>query len=118
METGTIPPPSVAERFSHIYEKIALVKEAIAGRTAADLAKDMRTCVAMERFFEIIGIASDHIPNEIKKREAEVDWTAVAEMSDRFGNVAIRVEPDTLPHWAHDLMPPLERCAARLRSPE
>jgi uncharacterized protein with HEPN domain len=72
----------------------------------------------MERFFEIIGIASDHIPNEIKKREAEVDWTAVAEMSDRLGNVAIRVEPDTLLHWAHDLMPPLERCAARLRSPE
>ena len=67
METGTIPPPSVAERFSHIYEKIALVKEAVAGRTLADLAKDKRTCVAMERLFEIIGIASDHIPNGDKE---------------------------------------------------
>lgn len=115
-EIPTAPLPSVADRFSHIHEKIGLIKKEIDGRTSVDLATDKLSCVAMERMFEIIGIATDHIPDEIKIHEAGVDWSAVSAMSDRLGDVLVRVEPDVLLHWARDLMPPLEQCAARRRS--
>lgn len=117
-ELPTAPLPSVAERFSHIHEKICLISSEIDGRTCVDLTTDKYTCVALERMFEIIGIASNYIPYEIKIHEANVDWQAISEMSDRLEDVLIRVEPDTLLHWARDLMPPLEQCAERRRSKE
>ncbi len=115
-EIPTVPLPTVEERFSHIHEKIGLINEEIGKRTPSDLTKNEYTCLALERMFEIIGIVSDHIPNEIKLHEADVNWQAISKMSDRLGDVLVRVEPELLLHWAHDLIPPLEKCAERRRS--
>jgi uncharacterized protein with HEPN domain len=77
------------------------------------LAEDEIRQMAMERMFEVIGIASNHIPICLKTKETGVDWDAIANLSDRLGNAHDRIEPHVLWSMAHEKLPPLRACAER-----
>jgi len=110
--------PSVRDRFVHISEEIEAIEFMLAGIAQEQLAEDELRRMAMERMFEIIGIASDHIPANLKAQEVEVDWQAIAELSDRLGNALDCIETAVLWNMAHEKLPPLLACAKRqLRNP-
>ena len=61
---------------------------------------------------EIISVACDHIPDDIKTTENQVDWRTLSEMSVRLEDSLERIEPDTLWNLANDTLLPLKACAA------
>ena len=105
--------PSVENRFSHILSAIKVVQVELRGCSEKELANDRMRRLALERLFEIISIASDHIPNEIKTAEPTVDWRCLADIGVRLENTRDRIEPEVLWNMALEKIVPLKVCAER-----
>jgi uncharacterized protein with HEPN domain len=76
------------------------------------LANDRIRRMALERCFEIISIASYHIPSSLKAAGDGVDWQAIADIGDRLENTRDRVEAVLCTTWRDKVMP-LKACAKR-----
>jgi uncharacterized protein with HEPN domain len=110
--------PSVTERFFHILSAIAAVEEELHGISEDALANDRLRRLALERLFEIISVASDHIPASLKAAENGVDWQAIADIGGRLENTRDRIETNILWTLSRDRLAPLKACAERhLRAP-
>jgi uncharacterized protein with HEPN domain len=62
---------------------------------------------------EIISVASEHIPANMKAAETDVDWQAIADIGKRLENTRDRIEAEVLWTLSHDTLPPLKTCAER-----
>jgi uncharacterized protein with HEPN domain len=110
--------PSVTERFDHILSAITAVEEELHGISEDALANDRLRRLALERLFEIISVASDHIPASLKAAENGVDWQAIADIGGRLENTRDRIETNVLWTLSRDRLAPLKACAERhLRAP-
>jgi uncharacterized protein with HEPN domain len=110
--------PSTANRFAHIASAICNFQTALHGLSYQEFADDFMRQMAMERWLEIIGITSDHIPADIKAAEATVDWQAIADISNRLENTRDRIEPGILWDMAQEQLIPLKLCAERHKAME
>jgi uncharacterized protein with HEPN domain len=111
--------PSVANRFSHILSAIDAVHEELHGISEVTLANDRMRRLALERLFEIISVASDHIPANLKAAENGVDWQTIADIGGRLENTRDRIETNVLWTISLDTLMPLKLCAERhLREPD
>ncbi len=110
--------PSMADRFTHILSAIDAVQEELHGISEDALAKDRMRRLALERLFEIISVASDHIPASLKAVENDVDWQTIADIGGRLENTRDRIEADVLWTISRDKLMPLRVCAEQhLREP-
>jgi uncharacterized protein with HEPN domain len=91
----------------HEIEKILL------GISQQELVDDWKRRMALERMLEIISVASEHIPADLKTAEADVDWQAIVAIGRRLENTRDRIEADVLLAISHDKLPPLKACAER-----
>jgi uncharacterized protein with HEPN domain len=105
--------PSVQDRFAHILSAIDTVQEILGGISEGALADDRMRRLTLERLFEIIGIASDHIPANLKAVENCVNWQGIADIGSRLENTRDRIEPNLLWTMARDWVTPLKECAER-----
>ena len=105
--------PSVTDRFEHIASMIHEVEAILAGIFQQELIDDRQRRMALERMLEIISVASDHIPTNMKAADTDVDWQAIADIGKRLENTRDRIEPEVLWAISHDTLPPLKACAER-----
>ena len=118
VSTGPETLPSVADRFAHILSAIDAVQEELHGITEDALANDRMRRLALERLLEIISVASDHIPANLKAVENGVDWQAIADIGARLENTRDRIETNVLWTISQDKLMPLKIFAERhLREP-
>ena len=115
---NTSPPtepeaPSVADRFAHIVSAISDVEETLNGISKEELAGDRMRRLVLERLFEIISVASDHIPVSLKSDEIDVDWQAIADIGGRLEITRDRIEANVLWALSQDKLVPLKVCAER-----
>jgi uncharacterized protein with HEPN domain len=73
-----MPSRSTAARLQDILENIRLARSFIAGMSFTDLQADLRTSYAIVRCLEIISEASRRLPDDIKARHTEIEWSDVA----------------------------------------
>jgi uncharacterized protein with HEPN domain len=92
-----------------IYE----AEKTLLGISQQELVDDRKRRLALERMLEIIGVASDHIPANLKAAEKDVDWQAIADISQRLENTRDRIEAEALWVISHDTLPALKACAER-----
>jgi len=110
--------PSVADRFGHILSAIGAVQEELYGISVDALAKDRMRRLVLERLLEIISVASDHIPTNLKVVENGVDWQAIADIGSRLENTRDRIDTNVLWTISQDKLMPLRACAEQhLREP-
>jgi uncharacterized protein with HEPN domain len=110
--------PSIADRFAHILSAIDTVQEELHGISEDALTNDRMRRMVLERLFEIITVASDHIPANLKAVENGVDWQAIADIGDRLKNTRDRIETNVLWTISRDKLMPLKVCAEQhLREP-
>jgi uncharacterized protein with HEPN domain len=77
------------------------------------LAGDRLLPLALERLLEIISVATDHIPTEIKNADVTVDWKNLAELGGRLENPRERIETDVLWDVTQHKLGPLKAFAKR-----
>jgi uncharacterized protein with HEPN domain len=105
--------PSVTDRFGHIASMIYEIEKTLLGISQQELIDDRRRRLALERMLEIISVASEHIPANMKAAETDVDWQAITVIGQRLENTRDRIEADVLWTISHDKLPPLKVCAER-----
>jgi uncharacterized protein with HEPN domain len=64
-------------RLKHIQQAIAYIEEFIENKSRKDLDNDPKLRFAIERQFEIIGEASNHLSEELRNKAHNIDWRAV-----------------------------------------
>lgn len=67
----------VARRLLDMIENIDKATEFVTGYTYDRFVDDDRTIYAVVRALEIVSEASRHVPDEIKKRHAAIEWQAI-----------------------------------------
>jgi uncharacterized protein with HEPN domain len=97
--------PSVTERFAHIASMIHEIEQALLGIS--------RKTARFGANAEIISVASDYIPINLKAAEGDVDWQAIAAIGERLENTRHRIEADVLWTISRDKLAPLKVCAER-----
>jgi uncharacterized protein with HEPN domain len=105
--------PSLEDRFAHILAAINTIQAELRECSEMELASNRTQRLALERLFEIISVASDHIPAEIKTAESKVDWHCLADLGLRLENTRDRIEPEVLWVTAREKLAPLKECAER-----
>ena len=106
-------PPKTSDRFVHILSAINTIDEWLQGFSQQQLADDRRLQLALERLLEIISVATDHIPADLKKTEVSVDWQNLADIGRRLENARDRIGPSVLWDVAQHKLLPLKTFAHR-----
>lgn len=102
-------------RLRDILENIDAIREFTAGMERSDLAADRRSLYAVIRALEIISEASRRLPDAIRDRHPEIDWTAVAAAGNIYRHEYEGVDERLI--WQtiqHDLDPLEEAVRAEL----
>lgn len=68
---------------------------------------DLKTRSAVERAVEIIGEASKHIPEDLRRQFPDVPWQGMAGMRDRVSHAYFGVDYDVLWQTVTEEIPPL-----------
>jgi len=63
-----------------ILDSANLIEKYVKGKTKKIFAVDGQTKDAVIRRFEIIGEATKHVPNSLKKNHKEIEWNRIADM--------------------------------------
>ncbi len=111
--TSDLVEPTVSDRFGHIISAIDHIEECLQGLSQQQFAKDQLLPIAFERLLEIISVATDYIPTDIKNSDVSVDWSNLAEVGRRLEKVSERVDPDVLWNVAVHKLRPLKVFAKR-----
>ena len=61
-----------------------------------DFKMDRKTIDAVVRNFEIIGEASKFIPEEVKKRNQNIDWQGIVGLRNRIAHKYFDVSPSII----------------------
>ena len=69
-----------------IIEAVEKIEKYVEGRTFDEFAHDSMIIDAVIRNFEIIGEATKHIPEEVRKRHAGIPWREMAGMRDKLAH--------------------------------
>ena len=70
---------------------------------------DLKTRSAVERAVEIIGEASKHIPDDLRRQFPDVPWQSMAGMRDRVSHAYFGVDYDVLWQTVTEEIPPLRK---------
>jgi uncharacterized protein with HEPN domain len=105
--------PSVTDRFGHIASMILKIEAILSGISRQELIDNWLKRMALERMLEIISVASEHIPANMKAAETDVDWQAIADIGKRLENTRDRIEAEVFWTISHDKLPSLKTCAER-----
>jgi uncharacterized protein with HEPN domain len=60
------------------------IEKFVSGMTIDVLEKDDKTSSAVIRKFEIIGEATKHIPDALRRKHSEIPWSRMSGMRDRL----------------------------------
>ena len=75
-----------------IIEAMESIENFVEDMDLEELAEDDKTSSAVIRKFEIIGEATKHVPDRIKKRYPEVPWKRMAGMRDRLSHAYFGID--------------------------
>jgi uncharacterized protein with HEPN domain len=110
---GEFTSPTLSDRSVHIVSAVDTIDEWLHGLSRQQLADDRTLRLALERLLEIISVATDHIPADLKETELAVDWQNLANLGRRLEIARDRIEPEILWDVARHRLAPLRSFAQR-----
>ncbi len=100
--------PSMIDRLSHIAAAIMNINEALEHQTRESFSENMLHRMAVERLLEIISEASRHLPEELKRQGAEINWRRLADLGNALRHAYHRIDALLLWDMARNDLPPLK----------
>ena len=79
-----MPSKNPRQRLQDIIENIELIKRFVSGMTAESFVADIKTVYAVERAILVISEAVRKLPDEIKKRNTDIDRIAAAGIGNKI----------------------------------
>ncbi len=99
----------VIEFLRDIIDWTENVQTFVDGVDRREFMVDLKTRSAVERAVEIIGEASKHIPDDIRRQFPDIPWQGMAGMRDRVSHAYFGVDYDILWQTVTEEIPPLLR---------
>lgn len=75
---------SIREYLRHIQDEIDYLQSVTSGMVKPQFLSDETLKRACVRSIEVIGEATKHIPDDVRRRYPQVEWRAIAGMRDRL----------------------------------
>lgn len=94
-------------RIRHILDAIAKISQYTKGMTDQQFANDDRTVDAVIRNFQVIGEATRHIPDDVRRANADVPWRLMEGMRHVLVHDYESVKVDTIWKTVVEDLPPL-----------
>lgn len=102
-----------------ILEAIERIENYLKGLTFEEFSKNKLVIDAVVRNFEIIGEATKHIPEDVKKEHGQIQWRKMAGMRDKLAHEYFGVNIEILWKTAKNRLPTLEPLIGELlKNPE
>ena len=86
----------------------------LAGHTCESFANDLVIRLAVERLFEVISEASRFIPSDLKAKEPNINWKALADLGNWLRHAYHRTDAGLLWAMVEDDLEPLMNFVERL----
>jgi len=83
-------------RLTDMKNAIGQIRKLLDGKTSDDVATDIATRAAFERFLEIVSESSRHVPDEWKKDHPAIAWRQIADLGNFIRHVYHRIDLDIL----------------------
>ena len=100
-----MPSKNPAQHLKDIIDNIDAIRAFTNDMTLEGFAEDRKTVYAVTRALEIISEASRRLPDEIRNRHGDIDWTAVAAAGNVYRHEYEVVDDDLVWHTVqHSLM--------------
>jgi uncharacterized protein with HEPN domain len=83
-------------RLTDMKNAITQIRKLLDGKTSDDVATDIATRAAFERFLEIVSEASRHVPDEWKNEYPYIEWRQISDLGNFIRHVYHRIDLDIL----------------------
>ena len=101
-------------RLEDIVESSALIAEYVQGMSSASWVKDRKTIDAVVRNLQIIGEASNHVPQDVQSRYSDVPWAQLRGMRNILIHEYFGVDTDILWRAVTEDVPNLKNQVQRI----
>jgi uncharacterized protein with HEPN domain len=92
-----------------IFDAVNDIENFVGNMTYEEFIKDRKTLNAVVRSIEIIGEASENIPETMKAKHKELPWKQMAGLRDKLIHAYFGVDVETLWKAVKENIPPLRR---------
>ena len=103
-------------RLLHISEAIDYIETFIEGKSKVDLYNDPMLRFAIERQLEIIGEAANHLSDELKLNNPEIEWRKIVAFRNFIIHEYFGVDLELVWDIISNKIPPLKATIERMNS--
>lgn len=106
---------SDSARLQHILESIDEILAAVAGHTFDSFCNDHVLRIAIVKWLEIIGEAANHITEETKNKNSQIDWRRIVALRNIVVHEYFRIDYAIIWDASTNLVPQLKTEIEKLK---
>lgn len=104
-------PHTLVDLLFHTTGSINNIQMFLSRRSAGTLTTDKAMRMAVERSLEIISEAVQHIPDDVKNRQPDIEWSLICDLGDRLRRDYYLIDANLLLQIIERDLPPLKAFA-------
>jgi uncharacterized protein with HEPN domain len=104
-------PHTLVDLLFHTTDSINNIQIFLSRGSAGALATYQATRMAVERSLEIISEAVQHIPDDVKARQPDIEWSLISDLGDRLRRDYYQIDANLLLQIIECDLPPLKTFA-------
>jgi uncharacterized protein with HEPN domain len=107
-------PHTLVDLLFHMTDSINNIQMFLSRGSAGALTNDEAMRMAVERSLEIISEAVQHIPDDVKDRQPDIEWSLISDLGDRLRRDYYLIDANLLLQIIERDLPPLKAFAQRI----
>jgi uncharacterized protein with HEPN domain len=109
-----LTPHTLVDLLLHATNSINNIQMFLSRRSAGALTTEKAVRMAVERSLEIISEAVQYIPDDVKARQPDIEWSLISDLGDRLRRDYYLIDANLLLQIIERDLPPLKAFAQRI----